>query len=318
MSAQAEHWVLELSPALPISSTDRFVALIIAHYADASGWSWGIRALMARQTGLAPETISRSVKRLSDAGLLAVQRAAHKLKSGRKVNGYQLLMDGAVLTVKVEDAEHRIIMAAEVAEAETSCDAGSHDGSQSDVTHDHASRDAGSRDHIGEVTNHNPLLNPPHREDLSQNGFEKSKVPSWDKFEDRWQGIVVWRTNENRSRAKKEFWKLQPADRAKAHDRIKAWKERCQLDKPDAAVPRALAYLREGMWKPIEQAKSQNYVFVKYDDPAFDACVAAHSEALKRATPLTRSFYQQINPVGAHMPAEHVGHLLKPAKVGAP
>lgn len=281
MSPQALTFALNV-PAGVIAATDRHLMLVIANYADASGRTWVGRERLARETGLAKETVSRSIKRICGAGLMNVQRAAHKVKSGQWVNVYQFLMDGEFVALTCDPVEHAEAVLEKsqdtVGDDAASCDArspleGASGGTRSPLATSQGvilsspRGDAGSPEPNRELK---PPLTPPAGGELP---IDESiqKIMTWEKFETRWQDIVGWRTNENRSRANAEFLKMQPADRLKAHDRIKAWKERCDKEKPGGRLPRAVAYLREGFWKPIERAAPAGRPFVSVENPHWPA-----------------------------------------------
>lgn len=282
MSGQALTWVLSLPPGLNIGPTDRHVATVLANYCDANGRTWAGRERLARETGLAVDTVTRAVKRLAGAGILQVEHAAHRVRSGQRVNVYQLLMAGDTVKLDLDPVDHAVVMAdentaenqAERGDAGSPLegergDAGSLLGTEQGATQDRQRGDAESPE---PYRNHRPTQTLPNQEGLSSNDDqEKITTVSFDKFEARWQAVIGWGTSERRTRAKKAFLALQPADRQKAIDRIKVWKEKCAKEKRRPAS--AVTYLKEGFWKPFERAHSEDRDFVALDNPHWPALV---------------------------------------------
>ncbi|MDH3194698.1 MAG: helix-turn-helix domain-containing protein [Hyphomicrobiales bacterium] len=312
MSSQALTFALNV-PAGVIAATDRHVMLVIANYADASGRTWVGRERLARETGLARETVSRSIKRICGAGLMNVKRAAHKVKSGQWVNVYQFLMDGTSVALTCDPVEHAEAVFEEgqdtTGDDAISCDAGSplEDASGDARSPLAASQgvilspprgDAGSPEPNRELK---PPLTPPAGGELPIDESIQNIMP-WEKFETRWQDIVGWRINENRARSKAEFLKLQPADRLKACERIKAWKGRCNREKPGGRLPRAVAYLRNGFWKPLERAAPAGRPFVSVDNPHWPAlCERMRRDVNPR---WSGSLSRECHPPGWNFPSD--------------
>lgn len=94
MSIEAMSWVLNHAP---VSHTDKLVLLGIASHADSDGANaWPGIARLARYASVSERSVSRSIARLRDAGLLHVevnQGGTHATDPKRRPNRYTILTD---------------------------------------------------------------------------------------------------------------------------------------------------------------------------------------------------------------------------------
>lgn len=117
MSVRAIQWAFDMDG---LSPTEKLVLVKLADNANDDGEAFPHQTTMARHCGMARESVNRIIKRLTDRGLLTVER-------GRYRNIYKLHFDKSDVT---HDHSEK---SPDVTEDHTRCDGGSHP----DVTEDH-------------------------------------------------------------------------------------------------------------------------------------------------------------------------------------
>ncbi len=136
LSGMVAVWNLE-----GLTPTEKLVALCIADFGDQENKCWPSQALISKRCGISRETVNRTIKRLSDKGVVKIQ---HRIDGkGQLSNVYFLAVSCGV----TED--HR------------GCDERSHRG----VTEDHRGCDVGS--HRGVTEDHTEPTNEPTNEEYT-------------------------------------------------------------------------------------------------------------------------------------------------------
>lgn len=70
MSFQAMAWALKQ----PVKTSEKFLLVVIANYADENGQSWPSIARLCTDTGMSRATVQRSLRKLEKAGFVSCHK----------------------------------------------------------------------------------------------------------------------------------------------------------------------------------------------------------------------------------------------------